>query len=88
MLFRSATDIEFGGAVERIDGGAFAGEGGDGFQGFGFGLRAGVGGEPFPATLAAKATFAHAAEAGGRIEEVGGVDPDDAGDELGRDVQA
>ena len=46
-----------------------------------------VGAHAFAAALAAEAGFLVAAEADGGVEIVGAVDPDDAGLDLGRDVE-
>src|ERR1051325_953655 len=44
--------------------------------------------QPLPAAFSSEARLPEAAEAGCRIEEVGAVDPDGAGFQLGRDIQS
>ncbi len=82
-----AADVELGRAVERVRGGAVTLVGFEGLERFRRAAVCGVGHEALGAAFAPEAAFAHTAEGGGGVEEVGRVDPDDTGGEFRRDVE-
>ncbi len=82
-----AADVQFCGAVDSINWRAFTCKTDEFFQWFRLCFGLGVGAETFPATFPAKAAFACAAKTSRRVKQIGRIDPDDARNQLGRDIK-